>query len=175
MSAAAGEAAPAAGPGGGETAPVGGETAPVSGETAPASGETAPASGETAPAGGEQPAAGGAGGEPLPGTMEPGGAGAAGAAFPTIADAAAAAPPNISILMAAVNASNLTAALSDPTTTWTIFAPTDEVSVWYLRLYEIHEWSYTSFGALHIVGSWLCISSVGSSSLCYSCISESLC
>ena len=100
------------------------------GEPTPATEPAAePAAGGAEPA--AEPAAGGAGGEPLPGTMEPGaeGAGGGAAAFPTIADAAAAAPPNISILMAAVNASNLTAALSDPTTTWTIFAPTDEVSL----------------------------------------------
>jgi hypothetical protein len=72
-------------------------------------------------------------GAPLPGALEtrPGGYGGAGGyggygyggPFPTLLDAATAAPPNISILLQAVTAANLTAPLSDPNTTWTIFAP----------------------------------------------------
>ena len=116
-------------------APAAGATEPAVDATEPA----APAAGATepAPGGGAEPAAGGAGGEPLPGTMDPGAEGAGGASggFLNIANAASAAPANVSILLSAVNLYNnaingtLTAALMDPTTTWTIFAPTNEVRV----------------------------------------------
>ena len=55
------------------------------------------------------------------------GGAAASEGFATLAEAAAAAPASLSTLLAAVTAAELTEPLSDPDTTWTVFAPTDEV------------------------------------------------